>query len=221
MISLLDIIGPVMVGPSSSHTAGACRIGLFARALLGRQPTEAVIELHGSFARTGVGHGTDRAIVGGLLGYHPDDERLRESLALAETAGLRVEFHNTKLREEHHPNTTRITVRADGKQARLVGSSVGAGRIVITEIDGFPVEITGSSPVLVFIAQDVPGIISAVSTALARQGDNIGSMRVSRRKKGGDAIHIYELDAPASQAAMEVIYALPAVRMIRSIPRIT
>jgi len=221
LISILDIIGPVMVGPSSSHTAGACRIGLFARALLGIPPAEAEVELHGSFARTGVGHGTDRAIAGGLLGFRPDDERLRESLTLAEAAGLRIEFRNTRLREELHPNTTRITVRAHDQKARIVGSSIGAGRIVISEIDGFPVEVTGASPVLVFIAQDVPGIISAVSTALARQGDNIASLKVFRRKKGGDAIHIYELDAPASRGALEVIHALSAVRMIRSIPRIT
>ena len=221
MISILDIIGPVMVGPSSSHTAGACRIGLFARALLGIPPAEAEVELHGSFARTGVGHGTDRAIAGGLLGFRPDDERLRESLVLAEAAGLRIEFKNTRLRGEHHPNTTRITVRAHQQQARILGSSIGAGRILITEIDGFPVEVTGSSPVLVFIAQDVPGIVAAVSTALARQGDNIASLKMSRRRKGGDAIHVYELDAPANKGAMEVIHAIPAIRMIRSIPRIT
>jgi L-serine dehydratase len=179
------------------------------------------VELHGSFARTGVGHGTDRAIAGGLLGFRPDDERLRESLTLAEAAGLRIEFRNTRLRAEHHPNTARITVRAHDQQARIIGSSIGAGRILITEIDGFPVEVTGASAVLVFIAQDVPGIVAAVSTALARQGDNIASLKMSRRRKGGDAIHVYELDAPANNSAMEVIHALPAVRMIRSIPRIT
>src|SRR5262249_22292601 len=111
MVSLLDIIGPVMVGPSSSHTAGACRIGLFARGLVSGHPERAKVELHGSFARTGQGHGTDRAIAGGLLGYYPDDQRLRDSLELAEKAGLAIEFTNAKLRGEHHPNTTRITVR--------------------------------------------------------------------------------------------------------------
>src|ERR1051326_8288185 len=106
MVSLLDIIGPVMVGPSSSHTAGACRIGLFARGLVGGQPDSALVELHGSFARTGVGHGTDRAIAGGLLGFAPDDERLRSSLELAEQMGLKLTFANVKLRGDHHPNTT-------------------------------------------------------------------------------------------------------------------
>jgi len=220
MVSILDIIGPVMVGPSSSHTAGACRIGLFARGLLEGEPESARIELHGSFARTGTGHGTDRAIVGGLLGFFPDDERLRESLELAARAGLEVVFANTRLRGEHHPNTTRITVRRGRQEAIVTGSSIGAGRILITNIDGFAVEVTGAFPTLVFVAQDVPGIIAAVSTALAQQGDNIATMKVSRRQKGGDAIHIYELDQPASARAMEVIRAIPALSMIRSIPRI-
>ena len=220
MVSLLDIIGPVMVGPSSSHTAGACRIGLFARGLVEGQVESARVELHGSFARTGAGHGTDRAIAGGLLGFFPDDERLRESLELARTAGLEIRFVNARLRGEHHPNTARIIVRSGKQEANVTGSSLGAGRILITDIDGFGVEVTGAFPTLVFIAQDVPGIVAAVSTALARQGDNIATMRVSRRQKGGEAIHIYELDLPASADAMAAIRALPAVRMIRSIARI-
>jgi L-serine dehydratase len=220
MVSLLDIIGPVMVGPSSSHTAGACRIGLFARGLVDGQPETARVELHGSFARTGVGHGTDRAIAGGLLGFMPDDERLRESLELAAGAGLGITFQNTRLRGDHHPNTTRLTVRRGELQAVVTGSSLGAGRILITEIDGFAVEVTGAFPTLVFIAQDVPGIIAAVSTVLAREGDNIATMRVSRRQKGGEAIHIYELDQPASAQAIEVLRTIPGVSMVRSIPRI-
>ncbi len=221
MISLLDIIGPVMVGPSSSHTAGACRIGLFARGLLGGQPDAAKVELHGSFARTGVGHGTDRAIVGGLMGYYPDDERLRESLDLAAAAGVTITFQNTTLRGEHHPNTTRITLKRDTQEAVVVGSSLGAGRVMITSVDGFDVEVNGALPTLVFVAQDVPGIVAAVSTILARVGDNIASMKVSRRQKGGEAIHIYELDGPASPETISAVRAIPAIRMIRSIPRIS
>jgi L-serine dehydratase len=221
MVSLLDIIGPVMVGPSSSHTAGACRIGLFVRELVGGQPEKTLVELHGSFARTGTGHGTDRAIAGGLLGFPPDDERLRQSLELAEQAGMAIEFRNAKLRGEHHPNTTRISVVRAEQKAVVTGSSLGAGRIKITEIDGFGVDITGALPALIFVAMDVPGIVAAVTTALARQGDNIATIKVSRRQKGGDAIHIYELDHPASQAAIEVIRALSAVRQLRAIPRVS
>lgn len=220
MVSLLDIIGPVMVGPSSSHTAGACRLGLIARALIGDTPERAVIELHGSFARTGVGHGTDRAIVGGLLGYFPDDERLRESLEAAERAGMTVEFRNTTLRGEHHPNTTRITVTRDGRTAALTGSSIGAGRIMVTAIDGFPVEISGAYTTLVAVAKDVPGIVASVATALADESVNLATMRVSRRQKGGDAIHIYELDEPPTPAAVARILKLPAMKTVRVVERV-
>ncbi len=220
MVSLLDIIGPVMVGPSSSHTAGACRIGLFTRGLVGGTPERALVELHGSFARTGAGHGTDRAIAGGLLGFFPDDVRLRDSLDLAREAGLALTFSTVKLRGEHHPNTARLTVERAGHQAAVIGSSLGAGRILITRIDGFPVEVTGTYPTIVFVAHDEPGIIAAVTTALAIEGDNIAAVRVSRRAKGGEAIHIYELDSPASPEALEAIRRLPAVKLLRAIDRI-
>ncbi len=220
MVSLLDIIGPVMVGPSSSHTAGACRIGIIARALVGGTPDEAKVELHGSFARTGIGHGTDRAIAGGLLGYLPDDERLRESLEAATAAGMKVTFENTTLRGDHHPNTTRITVTRDGKTATLTGSSIGAGRILITAIDGFRVDLDGTYTTLVVVAQDRPGAVARVARALADQDVNLATMKVSRRQKGGDAIHVYELDSPPSEAAVEEIRAHSSVRTLRVIERV-
>ena len=221
MVSLLDIIGPVMVGPSSSHTAGACRIGLFARGMLGGTPDKALVELHGSFARTGVGHGTDRALAGGLLGYQPDDERLRGAVDDALKQGVALTFENTKLRGEHHPNTTRLTLEKGTSKITLVGSSIGAGRILITELDGYPVEITGSFPVLVIVAKDQPGIIASITSALAAEETNISTMRVSRRQKGGDAVHIYELDAPASAAAVAHVRALPAVKHVRAVDRVS
>jgi L-serine dehydratase len=220
MVSLLDIIGPVMVGPSSSHTAGACRLGLIARALVGGTPERAKVELHGSFARTGTGHGTDRAIAGGLLGYSPDDERLRESLDAAPAAGLEVTFENTKLRGEHHPNTTRITVHRAGKTATLIGSSLGAGRILVTAIDGFPVDVTGAYTTLVVVARDEPGIVARVATALAEEKVNLATLRVSRRQKGGDAIHVYELDTPPDPGAVDRIMALSAVKTVRVVERV-
>lgn len=220
MVSLLDIIGPVMVGPSSSHTAGACRLGLFARGLVAGQPESAKVELHGSFARTGQGHGTDRAIAGGLLGFLPDDERLRESLELAEKAGVAITFENVKLRGDHHPNTARITATRGTQTVVLTGSSIGAGRVTITAIDGFPVDISGTYPTLVFVAADAPGTVAAVSAVLAGHGGNIATMRVSRRAKGGDAIHIYELDEAPDDGALLSIKALPAVKMLRAIDRV-
>lgn len=220
MVSLLDIIGPVMVGPSSSHTAGACRLGLVARALLAVEPTEALVELHGSFARTGVGHGTDRAIAGGLLGFAPDDERLRDSLDLAAARGLVVRFENVKLPGSPHPNTARITAQGAGRTAQVVGSSIGAGRIVVTEIDRFPVELTGSYPALVLVADDRPGAVASVASALSGAGVNVATLRVSRRRKGGDAIHVYELDSPPAGDLAETLHAFPAVKMVRLVPQL-
>src|SRR5438045_4036202 len=138
MVSLLDIIGPVMVGPSSSHTAGACRLGLLARCLVGGTPQAARVELHGSFARTGEGHGTDKAIVAGLMGFRPDDERIRNALEIAERDSLRYVFEKTKLDEEveRHPNTARLTVERGDRRAVMLGSSLGAGRVLVSEIDG-------------------------------------------------------------------------------------
>src|SRR4029450_9794745 len=146
MVSILDIIGPVMVGPSSSHTAGACRLGLLARGLVGGTPHRARVELHGSFARTGEGHGTDKAIVGGLMGFRPDDERLRDALGIAEREGLDYRFEKTKLGGEGvtHATTARLTLTKGTRESQLVGASLGAGRILISEIDGFPVEVTGN-----------------------------------------------------------------------------
>jgi L-serine dehydratase len=221
MISILDIIGPVMVGPSSSHTAGACRIGLMARAILGREPKTARVELHGSFAKAGAGHGTDKAIAGGLLGFRPDDERLRDSLELARRSGLSVTFAAARLRGEHHPNTARIVLSAGSEGVAVTGSSLGGGRIRITDIDGFSVDLSGEYPALVFIAHDEPGIVATASGLLARERENIACLRVSRGRKGGDAIQVYELDTPASASALEAIRKLPAVRWCRTIERIS
>ncbi len=209
-----------MVGPSSSHTAGACRIGLFARALLGGQPERALVELHGSFARTGQGHGTDRALAGGLLGFRPDDERLRDSIDLAAAAGLDLVFQNARLRGEHHPNTARLTLARGERTVTVVGSSIGAGRIVITAIDDFAVEITGTLPTLVVVAADQPGAVAAITTTLAGQGGNIATIKVSRRQKGGHAIHIYELDEPVGPDALSALLALPRVQSVRAIGRV-
>jgi len=221
MVSLLDIIGPVMVGPSSSHTAGACRIGLFARGLVAGQPEHALIELHGSFARTGAGHGTDRALAGGLLGLAPDDERLRDSLELADERGLELEFATVKLRGDVHPNTARVTVRRAEVERRITASSLGAGRIQVTGIDGYPVDVTGDLPTLVFVAADEPGVAAAASGIMARYQENIATMKVFRRRRGGAAIHVYELDKVPAEAAVEDVAAIPGVQWARILDRVT
>ena len=196
MVSLLDIIGPVMVGPSSSHTAGACRLGLLARCLVGGTPERARIELHGSFARTGEGHGTDKAIVGGLMGFRPDDERLRTALEIAEREGLDYRFEKTKLGEEGvvHPNTVRITVERADRTSVMVGSSLGAGRVLVTEVDGYPVEVTGNYHTIVLVAEDIKGSVARIAGILADHSINIATLRLTRKERGGDAFMVIEVD---------------------------
>ena len=214
MVSLLDIIGPVMVGPSSSHTAGACRIGLLARCLVGGTPEIARIELHGSFARTGEGHGTDKAIVAGLMGFAPDDDRIRTALEIAEREGLDYKFEKTTLGEEAdvHPNTTRITIHRGDRSATMVGSSLGAGRVLITEIDGYPVEVTGNYNTVVLVAEDVKGSVARIATLLAEDNINIATLRLTRKARGGDAFMVIEVDEMPSTNLRDRIRALPWVK---------
>ena len=212
MVSLLDIIGPVMVGPSSSHTAGACRLGLLARNLVGGTPQKARIELHGSFARTGEGHGTDKAIAGGLMGFRPDDERLRDALEIAQGEGLDYTFEKTTLADDAHPNTARITVERDERHAGMTGASLGAGRILVTEINGYAVEVSGTYHTIVLIAEDVKGSVAAIATILAEHGINIANLRLTRKQRGGDAFMVIEVDDAPGEPVRDEIRALPWVR---------
>jgi L-serine dehydratase len=214
MVSLLDIIGPVMVGPSSSHTAGACRLGLLARNLVGDTPQKARIELHGSFARTGEGHGTDKAIAGGLMGFRPDDERIRDALEIADREGLRYAFEKTTLGEEDvmHPNSVRITVERGDRRAVMMGSSLGAGRVLVSQIDGFPVEIQGNYHTIVLVAEDIRGSIARIAGLLADQGLNIATLRLTRKERGGDAFMVIELDERPDETVRDAVRAFPWVR---------
>jgi L-serine dehydratase len=211
MVSLLDIIGPVMVGPSSSHTAGACRLGLLARCLVGGTPDRARVELHGSFARTGEGHGTDKAIVGGLMGFRPDDERLRDALGIMEREGLDYQFEKTTLDEDAHPNTVRITVERGDRRSTMTGSSLGAGRVLVTDIDGYPVSVTGNLHTIVLVAEDVKGSVARIATILADAGVNIATLRLTRKARGGDAFMVFEVDEQPGDDVREAIRGLPWV----------
>ncbi len=212
MVSLLDIIGPVMVGPSSSHTAGACRLGLLARGLVGGTPDAALLELHGSFARTGEGHGTDKALVAGLLGFRPDDERIRTALEIADGEGLRYTFEKTTISDEAHPNTVRISVERDDRRAVMIGSSLGAGRVLVTEIDGYPVEITGSYFTIVIIAADVKGSVARVTRILSDHDINIATLRLTRKQRGGDAFMVIECDDNPGEAVRDELRELAWVK---------
>lgn len=212
MVSLLDIIGPVMVGPSSSHTAGACRLGLLARGLVGGTPERARIELHGSFARTGEGHGTDKAIVAGLMGFRPDDDRIRTALEIADQEGLAYTFEKTTIADDAHPNTARITLERGDRSAVMTGSSLGAGRVLVTEIDGFPVEVTGAYHTIVLVAEDITGSVARIATLLSEHQLNIATLRLTRKRRGGDAFMVIELDDYPDETVRDHIRALPWVR---------
>ncbi len=221
MTNLFDILGPTMVGPSSSHTAGACRLGYVTQAIAGGTPDRAVVGLHGSFAMTGEGHGTKRAIVGGLIGCQPDDPRLRESLELAEKAGLDVRFETIDLGETAHPNSARIHVWRGEEETTAVGASIGGGRIEIREIDGFPVLLTGSLPTLVIQALDVPGTIAQIAGMFAERDLNLATMHVDRTGRGGDALMTIEVDDTIPADLERALRAQPWVHWIRSFRRLS
>ena len=167
MMNVFDIVGPVMIGPSSSHTAGAVRIGRVARALLGCEPVSAQILLHGSFAKTYKGHGTDKALIAGIMGMATDDERIRFSPRLAEEAGLSVSILPTEI-DGAHPNTALITLAdATGRTVSVQGASVGGGNILVTRVNGMEVHISGQYNTLIVLHQDTPGTIAAVTELLA------------------------------------------------------
>lgn len=216
--SAFDIVGPVMIGPSSSHTAGAVRLGLLARAFFGGEPTRAQIALHGSFDSTGHGHGTDLALVAGLLGIRPDDPAIRDAKALAVQQGLAVTFDRADLGDVH-PNTARFELEGpDGRTMSLTGSSLGGGDVVMTVVDDFDIEATGELPLLVIGHMDRPGEIAAVSAVLAESEANIAAMRVSREARGAAALMLIETDAGVGEDACERIAAIPGVTSVRRVP---
>jgi len=221
MVRLFDILGPVMVGPSSSHTAGACRLGLMARAILGGQPEHARIALHGSFAATGEGHGTHRAIVGGLAGIEPDDLRLRNAYEEATNAGLRWDFEEIDLGEEAHPNTVVIELTRGEDNVRVRGASVGGGRIEVTEIDGFPIALSGAYHTLVVLARDEPGTIMAITGLIASQGINLATMRVDRTGRHKDALMTIEADAPIPDLVLEELRSFTWLHWARRVAKIS
>ena len=193
-MDIFDILGPVMVGPSSSHTAGAARIGYMARTLLGSRPLTARIHLHGSFAETGIGHGTDRALVGGLLGMKPDDMRLPFAFEEAAKMGLDFTIDEVEL-VDAHPNTAIIDVDGEGgTHLNMQASSLGGGRIMVNKLDGIDVNFTGAYNTLVIHNQDENGAIATVTGILNHLHVNVANMSLCRHKRGGDALMVIETD---------------------------
>ncbi|PHK50699.1 L-serine ammonia-lyase, iron-sulfur-dependent subunit beta [Staphylococcus edaphicus] len=202
--TVFDIIGPTMVGPSSSHTAGAVRIGLVARDLFNQLPKQVDIYLYGSFMETYKGHGTDVALVGGLLGYDTDDDRIQTSLEAAEEADMKVNFIEMA-EERSHPNTAIINMRDGDKEISVEGVSIGGGKIEVVAINGFNIAISGNYPALLVFHKDTFGTIGRVANILGDSSINVGSMQVSRKEKGDQALMTCELDDAVNDEIIEEI----------------
>ena len=218
--SIFDMIGPVMIGPSSSHTAGVVRIARAAIRILGAIPTEATITFYNSFARTYEGHGSDRAIVAGLLGYAPDDTRIRTAFDHAAEAGLKYTFQSVGNASTMHPNTIKVNL-LDGRtgyQVEVVGQSRGGGVIRIVEVDGFPSDFSASLHTLIVDADDVPGSIAFIASVIAHDDCNIATMFVSRKGKNEAARQFIEIDSPTKPLTLEYLRSLSWVHRITYIP---
>lgn len=220
MISLLDIVGPVMVGPSSSHTAGACRLSRVARALLEEEPVEARFELHSAFAKTMRGHGTDRALVAGALGMEVDDPHLKDALDLARARGLAFALKPKNMGPEAHPNSVGIHLKGPTHSISVLGASIGGGMIEIREVDGFPVSLSARQPCLLLFYEDRPGIVMRASEIIGRRGINIASMEVLRRGKGDQAFMRIDLDAPLPHEDVQALKQIPGIRRVHVLDRV-
>lgn len=213
-VGLFEVIGPVMVGPSSSHTAGAARLGNIARRLCSRQPRRVEFYLHGSFARTYQGHGTGKALVGGILGLLPADEAIRDSYQLAARQGMEFAFFPSDLGDVH-PNTVRIvSLLDDGTRCEMTGSSIGGGKVQVTNINGMAVKFSGQYPTLITVHQDQPGMVARVSTILSEHEINIAFLEVFRQSRGSDASMIIETDQLPNQDVVVKLTDLPGMKKV-------
>jgi L-serine dehydratase len=211
--SLFDIIGPVMIGPSSSHTAGAVRLGLMARNIYGKEPKKVKINLYNSFAKTHKGHGTDKGLVGGILGFEVDNIDIRNSLEIAHSKGIEVEF-NCKDNPSRHPNSVDIIF---DDEMKIKGNSTGAGEIDIIQIKDFKVSIVGHLPCLVMVYKDKPGMINAVSQFIQEENINIATFTCTRTGRGEEASMVIELDAKPSDGIVDKIAQIPDIYFVRSL----
>ena len=212
-----DILGPIMIGPSSSHTAGAARLAKIAGVIGGKDIVKVEFVLHGSFAKTYKGHGTDRALVAGILGMDPWDDRLKNSLEIAEKSHLEIQFSEGDLGDVH-PNTVKfIITKKEGRVIEVEGSSIGGGSIIITMVDGEKVQFTGEYPTLIIKHKDIPGVVSKVTAILYEEGINIAFMKVFRSSKGLRATMVFEIDNAISEEIIDKITSLGDITSIRFI----
>ncbi len=216
-VGVFDIIGPVMIGPSSSHTAGAARIGRMARIILKDEVESAEITFYGSFAKSYLGHGTDKAIVAGILGCHADDPIIRDAFAIAKERGLKFSI-NTSDEETPHPNTSKIVLTGKkGGKLKIVGVSLGGGKVSVVKINDFDVEVTGETYTLITVHHDEPGVVANVTAVLAKHQINISQMRVFRKAKHQDAVMIIDTDGKVPKELLDNIENVVGVSRVMAI----
>ncbi|HEX9982103.1 MAG TPA: L-serine ammonia-lyase, iron-sulfur-dependent subunit beta [Thermoanaerobaculia bacterium] len=218
-VSILDVMGPVMVGPSSSHTAGTARLGRVAREILDEDPTEVHFYLHPPLAATYRGHGSDFALVGGSIGLNVDDPRIPEAIRIAEQMDVTIAFSEEDLGEVH-PNTVRVEIKGAQREAEIVGSSIGGGVIEVFRINGFTARFKGDTPSLLLFYRDRPGMISEVTKIIAEEGVNIASLYCSRKQRGKDAFMEIDVDSPIGDEALRRICATEDVEEAKYLDRI-
>lgn len=218
-VSILDVMGPVMVGPSSSHTAGTARLGRVAREILNEDPADVHFYLHPPLALTYRGHGSDFALVGGSIGLNVDDPRIPEAIRIAEQMDVNIQFSEEDLGEVH-PNTVRIEIKGPTREAEIVGSSIGGGVIEVFNINGFQTRFKGDSPTLLLFYRDRPGMISEVTKIIAEESINIASLYCSRKQRGKDAFMQIDVDSPISDAALKRVCSMEDVADARYLDRI-
>jgi L-serine dehydratase len=212
--SIFDMIGPVMIGPSSSHTAGVVKIGNLARNILGCMPEKAEILFYNSFARTFEGHGSDRAILAGLLGMAPDDERIRNAMEEAKKAGLDYHFRSIGNASTLHPNSIRIILSAGNKSTEVLGESLGGGVINIAEVDGFTANITGQLYTLIVKAEDKKGTIAFIAEVISHDDCNIATMTVGRKGRNDLACQFIEMDSPMAELTVKYLESLSWIHQL-------
>ena len=219
-MGVFDILGPIMIGPSSSHTAGAARLGKVARTIAGDEVVEVTFLLHGSFVKTYKGHGTDRALVAGIMGMDPSDDRLRDSLEIAKEKGIKITFKDVDL-GDYHPNTVKFLMKLkNGKECEIVGSSIGGGNIEINEINGNEVKFTGTYSTIITSHKDIPGTVAKVTNILYDSKVNIAFLTLGRSQKGKNATMTFEVDSEISNDLIEEIRKVEGIEKVILINKI-
>ncbi|SNR95939.1 L-serine dehydratase [Belliella buryatensis] len=218
--SVFDMIGPVMIGPSSSHTAGVVRIARAAIRVLGAKPDKAEITFYNSFARTYEGHGSDKAIIGGLMDFKTDDPKIKQAFEIAKEQGLEYKFKSVGNASVYHPNTIKLNISKGEQKVEVIGESLGGGLINIAFVDGFNADFTAQSHTLIIKAQDISGAIAFISSVIAQEKANIATMSVSRKGKNDEACHVIEMDSGIQAITIEYLRSIPWIKQIIYIPDI-